>query len=457
MEIKDNKLKLTFASGAGMVTGSNFLLEGNGKKFLVDCGLIQGEKLADDENWMPFPYPVNEIDILFITHAHVDHIGRIPKLISEGFKGRIVSTIPTKEITELMLLDTLNILKHDKTHDLAHIYTTEIISEAMSLWDTLEYHQTLNVDHGFQFAFKDSGHILGSGILEVIYNGKKIVFTGDLGNSPSPLLRDTEMINDADYLIMESVYGDRNHEDREVRKGKLEEVIKENYKRKGTLIIPVFSLERSQELLFEIDSLVENKKIPAMPIFLDSPLAIKLTKVYKKYEHYFNDRAQAIIETGNNIFNFTGLELTEETEESKAILKVPNPKIIMAGSGMSNGGRIIHHEINYLPDPNNTILLIGYQSVGTLGRLIQEGVKKLQIQGQEIMLKARVVQISGYSGHKDSDHLVEFVEPMAGKVKKVFLVMGEPKAALFLAQKMKDNLNIDATVPSAGDSVMLDC
>ena len=454
--VNDTKLKVTFCSGAGTVTGANFLLEGNGKKFLIDCGLIQGEKFVDDMNWEKFPYDTSSIDILFITHGHIDHIGRIPKLINDGFRGKIISTIPTKEITEIMLADTAHILSRDKEHNLDAIYTAENIKKAINSWEVVEYGQKINVDHGFQFSFKDSGHILGSGILEVVYNNKKLVFTGDLGNSPSPLLPDTEDVIDADYLVMESVYGDRNHEKREERRKKLEEVIKENYQNNGALIIPTFSLERTQELLYEINSLVENNHIPRMPIFLDSPLAIKLTDVYLKYDRFFNSEARRIIATGDSLFEFPGLKKTLETEESKAILNVPNPKIIIAGSGMSNGGRIIHHEKNYLPGANNTILLTGYQSVGTLGRIIEDGAKKIKIQGEDILLKANVKKISGYSGHKDSDHLIEFVGKTAKKVKKVFIVMGEPKSSMFLAQKLRDIFGIHAYTPDASDQVELD-
>ncbi len=453
----DKNLKITFSSGADTVTGSNFLLEGNGKKFLIDCGLVQGEKLADDMNWKEFPYSVSEIDILFITHAHIDHIGRIPKLIHEGFVGRIVSTIPTKDITVLMLADTAHLLSHNKDLGLDEIYSIENIEKAMDLWETIDYGQVLNVDHGFQFSYKNSGHILGSGMLEIVYNGKKIVFTGDLGNSPSPLLPDTDIVDDADYLIMESVYGDRNHEDRGQRKNRLLQVMKENYARGGVLLIPTFSLERSQELLYEIDSFYADKLLPRMPIFLDSPLAIKITSLYRKYQKYLNKEALTEIKSGNDIFSFPGFEMTEETNESKAILHTENPKVIMAGSGMSNGGRIIHHEKNYLPDKNNTILLIGYQSVGTLGRSIQDGNKKLHIQGIEIPLRAKVEMISGYSGHKDSDHLVEFVGPTAKKVKKVFIAMGEPKAQMFLSQRLRDEYGVETYIPTAGESVIIEC
>ncbi len=452
----DAKLKVTFCAGAGTVTGANFLIEGNDKKFLIDCGLIQGEKVADDLNWEDFPYDPKTIDILFVTHGHIDHIGRIPKLINDGFNGRIISTIPTKEITEIMLADTAHILSRDEEHGLAAIYSEENIKKALSLWETLEYGQKLNVDHGFQFSFKDSGHILGSGMLEIIYNHKKIVFTGDLGNSPSPLLRDTEKITGVDYLFMESVYGDRNHEKREDRKNRLMEIINDNFKRRGTLIIPTFSLERAQELLYEINTLVEWNLIPKMPIFLDSPLAIKLTAIYEKYEKYFNPHALKLVKGGDEIFDFIGLKMTNETEESKAILNVPGPKIVMAGSGMSNGGRILHHEINYLPHKENTILLIGYQAVGTIGRSIESGVKSLHIMGQEVTIKAKVEKISGYSGHKDSDHLVEFVADTSSTLKKVFLLMGEPKSAMFLAQRLKDNLGVNVYTPEAGESVEIE-
>ncbi len=455
--LNEKNLKLTFCSGAGTVTGANFLLEGNGKRFLVDCGLLQGTKLADDVNWEPFTYDPKEIDILFVTHAHIDHIGRIPKLVHDGFSGRIISTIPTKDIAGEMLIDTIQILSHDKENHLDEMYNLDILKKISEMWEGIEYHQTLNVDHGFQFSFKDSGHILGSGMLKVMYEGTEIIFTGDLGNSPSPIIRDTEELNQANYLIMESVYGDRNHEDRELRKENFKKVILDNYNRKGALIIPTFSLERAQELLFEINLLVEKKEIPVMPIFLDSPLAIKLTKVYKKHKSYFNDVTKRIIADGDDIFNFPGFHQTEQTQDSKDILRVPNPKIIMAGSGMSNGGRIIHHEKNYLPDANNTILLVGYQSAGTLGRLIQDGVKMLRIQGEEIPLRARIEKINGYSGHKDSDHLLEFVSKTAHTLKKVFVVMGEPKSALFLAQKLHDNLGVEVMVPDKNDSVILSC
>jgi metallo-beta-lactamase family protein len=449
------KILITFAAGAGTVTGANFLVEGAGKKFLVDCGLVQSEKLADDFNWQPFPYDAKKIDTLFVTHAHIDHVGRIPKLYHDGFRGKIISSIPTMDLAVIMLEDTINILGHDKGSDLQKMYNKKALTEIMQLWEGVEMHEPFQYGP-FKVNLKDAGHILGSCMYEFMLNGKKLVFTGDLGNSPSPLLPDTEAITDADYMIMESVYGDRNHEARNERKKLLESYLEDNYKRKGTLVIPTFSLERTQELLYEINDLVENHRIPPMPIFLDSPLGIHLTSVYQKHSKYFNTKARDLISKGDNIFSFPGLKLTTETQESKNIFHAPNPKIVIAGSGMSNGGRVIHHELNYLPDKNNTLLLTGYQSMGTLGRHIEDGDKTVRILHEDVPVKANIAKISGYSGHKDSDNLVDFVQNTAETLKKLFVCMGEPKSSMFLAQRLRDNLGINAYPPKAGEKIEIE-
>ena len=455
--IMANLVKLTFCGGTGSVTGANFLLEVDGKKILVDCGLTQGMKLADDINWDPFPYNPKEIDILFITHAHVDHLGRVPKLIHEGFRGKIYSTLPTKALAGPMLDDTAGILSKNQEYNLADIYSEQNIKLALSLWQGYNYHETLKITESLEVSFLNAGHILGSAMVQFILDKKKILFTGDLGNSPSMLLPDTEMVNDIDYLIMESTYGDRNHESRNDRRKNLEIAIEDNYKRKGTLIIPTFSLERSQELLFELNELVENDRIPVMPIFLDSPLAIRLTEVFKQFKSYFNESAQKAMTHEKHLFDFPGLHETLRSEESKAINQVPNPKVVIAGSGMSSGGRVVHHERHYLPDPNNTLLLTGYQAVGTPGRLIQEGVKTVRITGEDVIVRSHIVTITGYSGHKDSDGLIDFVENTSDSIQKVFVVMGEPKSSMFLVQKLRDNLGIDAYAPERGDSVSFLC
>lgn len=453
----EKKIKITFCGGTGSVTGANFLLEVDGKRILIDCGLTQGAKVADDINWDPFPYDSKAVDILFITHAHVDHLGRVPKLIHEGFRGKIYSTIPTKALALPMLEDTAGILSKNIELKLDKVYAPENLKLALSLWEGFEYKQVLNITPNLQVSFLNAGHILGSAMVQFLYNGKKILFTGDLGNSPSMLLPDTEKVTDIDYLIMESVYGDRNHESRDDRRKFLEETIEDNYKRRGTLIIPTFSLERSQELLFELNALVEGNRIPVMPIFLDSPLAINLTEVFKKFRDYFNEDAQRSMTHDKYLFDFPGLHSTLKSEESRKIGDVPNPKIVIAGSGMSTGGRVVHHERHYLPDANNTLLLTGYQSVGTPGRLIQEGLRTVRISGEDIIVKSHVVTISGYSGHKDSDGLLNFVADTADSLKKVFVVMGEPSSEMFLVQKLRDNLAVDAYAPEQGSSVTLSC
>jgi len=447
---------LTFCSGIGSVTGANFLLEikneFENKKVLIDCGLIQGEKQAQKENRDDFPYKASEIDMLFITHAHLDHVGRIPKLVKEGFNGVIYSTPETMALAELILQDAVGLLKREATNEgILPLYEEQDMRKAFTLWQTIPYHTEKKFSNDFSVYLKDAGHILGSSIFCFTIEGKKITFTGDLGNSPTPLLKDTEPISGADYVVMESVYGDRNHEPKDERRAKLESIILDSIKRQGTLIIPAFSLERTQVILYEINKLVETKRIPIVPVFVDSPLATKVTDIYKASTELFNDRAKAEIRGGDDIFNFPRLSFTVSADESRAIDHRKGTKIIIAGSGMSVGGRVVHHESIYLNDPKNTVLLVGYQTLGSIGRYLMDGAKKVNIHGVEIEVKAKIETILGYSSHKDSDRLVDFISTVNDKkhdsVKQVFVAMGEPKASLFLVQKIRDNLGINAVYP----------
>ncbi len=440
---------LTAASGVGNATGANFLLRTPEAAILVDCGLVQGSHFAVEENREAFPYQPSEILALFITHAHMDHIGRVPKLVKEGFNGTIYSTAATKELAALMLDDAVGLLEkeaRESGHD--PLYGRENIGQAMALWKTLEYHAPFELTKDVSVYVKDAGHVLGSSIVEMTLAGlgKKIAFTGDLGNSPTPLLQDTEYVTDADYMVMESVYGDRNHEPKDVRDQRLKQILGESLRQGGTVVIPAFSLERTQVILYEINNLVEANLLPKVPIYLDSPLAIKITGVYRNHIDDFNDRIKAATAGGDDIFDFPGLRIVKDHNESEAIHNIKGAKIVIAGSGMSVGGRVLSHEAYYLQDPNATILLVGYQVPGSLGRKIEEKATKLSIQGQAIHVRARIEKISGYSSHKDSDHLVEFVSHAATKLKTVWIAMGENKSSTFLAQRLRDELEVNAVV-----------
>lgn len=455
-----SKVTIQFAGGAKSPTGSNFVLTVGDKKFLIDCGLYQGNRLSNEKNVLDFTYDPKSIDALFITHGHLDHVGRIGKLVKDGFSGPIYSTPPTREIGELIMLDSMYLIKKEnKKFSLPMLYDEFDVVNAMRSWHVQKYHEVLPIETSegiLSVKFLDSGHIMGSSMIEFSLNGKKLVFTGDLGNTPSPLLPDTEELKNVDYLVMESVYGDRNHEKLEMRVKFLKDTMLKTLSRGGNLLIPAFSIERTQEILYYLNNMVENGEIERVPVYLDSPLGINITKVYRKYSDYLNTGVDKIIKSGDDIFKFPGLVETPTADESKAILKDNRPKIIIAGSGMSNGGRIIHHEKNYLGDPKNTLLLVGYQAVGTMGRLIQEGEKNLKIDGEDVNIKAEVLTIQGFSAHKDSDHLVEFVGSTADTLKKVFVVLGEPKSSSYLAQKLIEYYGLDVSVPDLDNIVTLD-
>jgi metallo-beta-lactamase family protein len=451
-----SKTTITFESGVGAVTGANFLLETEAGKNLIDCGLVQGSKFAEEINNGDFPYDVALIKNLFVTHAHADHIGRIPKLVRDGFRGTIWSTPETKQLSVVMLPDILvQIRREAGEQGIEPMYGNDDIDTAFSLWKEIPYRQTTTIAD-FAVTLRDAGHILGSAMIEFVKNGKKIVFTGDLGNSPTPLLRDTETIVDANYMVMESVYGDRNHEPKSERRAKFKHIINETVKRGGTIVIPAFSLERTQVILYELNNLIEEKEIPTIPVFLDSPLAIKVTSVYKSFTADFNKTVQQEQKGGDNIFEFPGLKLVRTDEESKEISRQKNSKIIIAGSGMSMGGRVIRHEREFLVDPQSTILMVGYQAAGSLGRELQDGAKSVRIEGQDVAVSAHVETIFGYSSHKDSDHLIEFVEDTAERLKCVWVTMGEPKSSLFLTQRLRDYLGVNAVYPKIGETVTLD-
>lgn len=451
-------MKIQFCGAAQMVTGSNYLLESGKTKILIDCGLFQGSHYCDELNFQHFRYSPRDIQALIVTHGHIDHIGRVPKLVKEGFKGTIYSTPPTKDFAEFLLLDSEHVLREEaeKMH-FPPMYGVEDVSAAMILWRKIPYHQKFTIGD-FELEFYDAGHILGSAFLVVEAEGKRIVFSGDIGSEKTPFINQLETINSADFLIVESTYGNTLHGDAGQRRDLLEDAIEETAKNKGILMIPAFALERTQEMMYELDELVSHGRIPQVPIFVDSPLAIKLTTIYQKYStnpSYFSKEAIALIKSGDAIFNFPGLQLTLTSEQSKSIANVPSPKVIIAGSGMSQGGRIVFHERNYLSDPKNAILFVGYQAKESLGRRIRDGEKTVYIFGEPIHVNARIHEITGYSAHADQAQIMKWIEPMRGTLEKVFLVHGEPEQMNPLAGKILDKYALKVEKPSLGDSFVL--
>jgi len=447
-----------FYGGAGTVTGSNFLLDTGTKKILIDCGLFQGKHSFEDANWDAFPFDPKDISVLINTHAHIDHIGRIPKLVKDGFRGSIISTEATRALAEPLLLDAMELAGRTAQHlGKEPLYTEKDIAQAMQQWQGVPYHSVHDLGDGITVELFDAGHILGSAIAVFVRDGKKIAFTGDLGGGNSPLLAPVEVPQGVEYVVMESVYGDRTRQDDARRKDLLENYIEDTAARGGTLLIPAFSTERTQDLLFEIRSLFLEKRVPSMPVYLDSPLAQKITAAYVAYPQYFSHDMQQRIKSGEHIFDFPELQFVEGGAESEKIRHTPGPKIILAGSGMSNGGRVISHEAAILPDEKSTVLIVGYQSAGSLGRRLIEGAKKVEIRGEEVPVRARVEAMYGYSAHMDSEQLLEFVNraaenPTGSLLKEVFVVMGEPAASGFLVQRVRDYLSIKATATEAGDS-----
>jgi len=406
-------------------------------------------------NFEPFPYDPKEISAVFVTHSHIDHIGRIPKLVKDGFRGNIYSTPATKDFAELLLLDSEHILMEEaKREKKPPLYTVDDVNSAMKLWQKRSYHEIVEAGP-FRAEFFDAGHILGSAFIKIEADGKTIIFSGDLGNSPAPIIQPLEKAPYADYCLVESTYGDRVHEGVDERREALEDAIEDTVKSGGTLLIPTFALERTQELLYHMHQLFEEGRIPRVPVFIDSPLAIKLTAVYKKYERDFNKETSAVAKSGDDILNFPGLRLTLTTEQSKEINDVPPPKIIIAGSGMSQGGRILHHEIRYLPDPKSSILFVGYQAAGSLGREILDGAQEVKIFGEKVPVRCKKKMIPGYSAHADQPHLLEWIKSMRKGLKKIFVVQGEAGSSEALAHKITDELAVLAEVPKPREAVDL--
>lgn len=441
------------------VTGANYLLDFGSRRVLVDCGLVQGSKYAEELNYAPFAYEASKIDYVFITHSHTDHIGRLPKLFKEGFRGKVYTTRATRDLMRQAFPDNWRHLAEEAKADHHDpLFSPEDIEAVMALTEGQPYHQSWRLSDNLLATFFNAGHILGSAIVCFTYEEegqtRKIYFSGDLGNSPSLLLPNKDFVNDADYLVVESAYGNRVHEDKEKRSLIFEQVLKYVIDHRGTLLIPSFAIERTQEILFEINKLFQAKAVPSIPVFMDSPLAAKMTAVYSAHEHDFNKEALSFNSAGESIFDFPDLHYTSSVEDSKQINEVNPPKVIIAGSGMSNGGRILHHERRYLSDPNSAIVFVGYQVEGSLGRRILDKEPEVSIFGDRIQVHCLVKGIGGYSAHADQPALLEWigVANTEKKLKKVFVVQGEEGSSKALAALVTEKLGLEAVVPKPDQS-----
>ncbi len=448
--------KITCVGGAETVTGSNFLIENATSKILIDCGVEQGKDYCDSCAHESFPYDPKEIDALVITHAHLDHIGRAPKLVRDGFRGKVYMTPPTRDLSELILRDSAHILlEESKRTNVPLLYTERDVDEFLSLIETVPYRQEKKVTETLSMFLRDTGHILGSASVRVhdMESDASFALTSDIGASPAALLPDAEPITDADVVLIESVYGNRQNTEKEHRVEQLKEILKRALQQRGAILIPAFSIERTQLMLYELSNMFAKGELPKTQVFLDSPLAIHVTEVYKKWaKDYFKKDVQSELHKEGDLFQFPFLTMTLTREESDNIRKTPNPKIIMAGAGMSHGGRIARHEMRYLPDPHSTLVMVGYQAPGSPGRVLQGGAKRVHLHGQEVAVRARVESLHGWSGHADRDGLFAFAQSCVPRTKTFLVGIGEPSSARFLAQRINNYLGVKAIVPTKGQS-----
>jgi metallo-beta-lactamase family protein len=453
--------KLTFNGATGTVTGSRHLLELRGKKILIDCGMFQGTKENRLKNWEKFPVDPATIDRILLTHAHIDHSGYLPRFCKDGFEGEIFCTYATNDLCEILLRDSAHLQEEDafwankkgysKHSPALPLYTTEDVERALSHFSPVHYGQVLYLDDETRIKFKNTGHILGSSLIDLKITrnqtSRKIVFSGDLGGPDRPIMQDPVQVYNVDYLVIESTYGSRLH-DRTNLYDELAKVINESYKRGGVLLIPAFAVGRTQSLLYVLRELEEQGEIPSLPVFVDSPMAINATNIFEHRLSEYNLESRMKILDGKEIFHPKQLHICKSRKESIAI--------IISASGMVTGGRILHHMKIRLPNPENTVLLIGYQAEGTRGRSILDGQETIRIHGQHIDLKAQVKNISGFSGHADYKEILAYLMGFNRPPDKTFVVHGEAESSQSMAEKIRQQFGWEVVVPAFGDSFELD-
>jgi len=461
--------KITFHGATGTVTGSRFQLEIDDKNIMVDCGMFQGMKENRRKNWEPFPVSPASFDHIFITHSHIDHCGYLPRFVKEGFHGRIISSQATADLCEVVLRDSAHLQEEDakwankkgfSKHSPAEpLYNGADAEKTIPLFKSVFYGDIYQLSDNTRVKFHDSGHILGASLIDFKTTkndtSRKILFSGDLGRPEIPVLNDPDQVYNVDYLILESTYGNRTHSDVDAA-ADLERVINESRQRGGVLVIPAFSVGRTQTLLYLIRELEEDGKIPKMPVYVDSPMAIEALQIFYNHIQDFDLFARMQKMQGKDIFCTSDLHICRSKEESMSINNVKSNAIIISASGMVTGGRILHHLARTLPDPKNTVLLIGYQAEGTRGRTLQEKKETVTIHGKHVPITAKVEMIDGFSGHADYYEMLAWLMAFNKAPKKVFIVHGNPEASTAMADHIRQTYNWDVVVPVLGESFILD-
>ncbi len=468
-------MTLQFCGATKTVTGSCYYIDTGRFKFLVDCGAFQGTREIDKLNREPFPFDPSKIEIVFATHAHFDHVGRLPMLVKQGFRGRIIATQPTRDLARIVLLDSANLQKEDYERWISRnekmeegseeeenkkpLYTEEDVEETMKLFEVYPYGDSINLHNGCEFRMRDAGHILGSSIFEFWLNTeanrpRKIVFSGDLGQPGARIIKDPDMIRESDYVIVESTYGDRLHKNKDETVLEFLSILKDAQKQQGNVLIPSFAIERTQEILYEINMFVENRLLDGLPVYLDSPMAKKATEVFRQYPAFYDEDARRLLDKGDDPFSFSGLHEIETADESKRLID-KRGVVIIAGSGMCTGGRILHHIRNNISNPRTHMVFVGYQVEGTLGRNIVDGATRINVFGDEFEVNAKIETLGGFSAHGDQRDLRYWLRSFGHSPRTIFVTHGEEEIANAFAQNIQQELKIDTVVPGLGDIVEL--
>ena len=457
-------MKLAFLGAARQVTGSSYFFEVNGLRGLVDCGLYQ-ERPFLDRNWDPFPVPPEELDVILLTHAHLDHSGLIPRIVRDGFAGTILTTAATADLMSIALMDSAKIQEEDAAfkirrhqregrtvhHPVVPLYTTEDVQATMPMVEEADYDEPVRLSDAVSVRFRDAGHILGSAMIELTVRSgaetRTVVFSGDIGQWDMPFVCDPTLFEKADYVVMESTYGDRDHEDRNRIDELLARTIVETVAAGGNLVIPTFAIERAQDLMFHISRLVYDKAIPALPVYLDSPMAREVTLAFERHDEFLDEEMRRLFASGRHPFRFPGLTIVRTPEESKAINESRGPAVIMAGSGMVTGGRIKHHIARNIGRPESTILFVGYQARETLGRQILEGAPEIRILGQTYPVRARITKINGFSAHADQRGLARWLDGYKTAPRRLFVTHGDADVAAKTAERVRQARRWTVEVP----------